>query len=355
MANFLSTQSQPAMAPGQPTGPQIVYTPEQIAQMNAIAAQSQTATATPNVTTPGGEATTATVGGADSAAPGNDANQIQGWASKFLGRNFSDADIAALAGQPLDLVMHNIANSDEAQAYAARNQTAAAAGPAAQSSAGQTTSTGGFDFGPLLQPWTVPFTYQDFQGPTYTAPTLNDLYTKDPGYQARLEAGRQTMEKGAAARGTLLTGGTIRDENQAAQDYASNEWGNFNQQQLANFGTLYNSQLGDWTTNYNKALQGYQQAYNIFSNNQANQFNRLASVSGIGQTAAGQLGSSGLGYANAFTNTTQGNASNLGDLYTQQANANAAGTVGSSNAWGSAIGNATNLGSLYASSYGQSK
>lgn len=51
--------------------------------------------------------------------PGNDANQIQGWASQFLGRNFSDADIAGLAGQPLDLVMHNIANSPEAQAYAA--------------------------------------------------------------------------------------------------------------------------------------------------------------------------------------------------------------------------------------------
>lgn len=61
-------------------------------------------------------------GNSNVPAPGNDANQIQGWASKFLGRNFTDQDIQGLQGQPLDLVMHNIANSPEAMAYAQKNQ-----------------------------------------------------------------------------------------------------------------------------------------------------------------------------------------------------------------------------------------
>lgn len=206
---------------------------------------------------------------------------------------------------------------------------------------------------PLTSPWTVPFSYADFQGPTYTAPTINDLYNS-PGYKARLAAGLTSMEKGAASRGNLLTGGTVRDENQAAQDYASNEWGNLNQQQLANFGTTYNSALMDWTTNYNKALQGYQQAYNIFSNNQANQFNRTAAVAGFGQTAANQLGSSGLGYAGLNANTNANGANTIGGFYTQAGNANAAGSVGSANAWNAYLGSSANsLQNLYSSSYGQ--
>lgn len=59
-------------------------------------------------------------GAPNTPAPGNDDNQIQGWASQFLGRTFSQADLDALRGQPLDLVMHNIANSPEALAYAAK-------------------------------------------------------------------------------------------------------------------------------------------------------------------------------------------------------------------------------------------
>lgn len=310
----------------------------------------------------------ATPAQADAAgpAPGGDSNQIAGWYDKFLGpgRAAQSADpIQAWLGQvqagnmTLEDVQNRIANSPEAQAYAAKNAAPAAAPPpAGTGAAGPGVGGGDFSNSPLLAPWTVPFTYQPFQSTaTYKPPTLQDLYA-DPGYQARLEAGRQTMERGAASKGNLLTGGTVRDENQAAQDYASNEFGNVFSRNQANFGTMYNRDLTDWTTNYNKALQGYQQAYNIFSNNTANQFNRLAAVSGIGQTAAGQLGSSGLGYANAFANTSTGTANTIGNLYTQGGNANAAGTVGSANAWNQFYQGAGNsLQNLYSSSYGQPK
>lgn len=305
------------------------------------------------ITTPGGIGSEAVSDGGNVPAPGNDANQIQGWAQKYLGRNFSDADIQALAGQPLDLVMHNIANSDEASKYAA-SQQAQTSTPATTTSSAFTDALSQLNTNPLLQPWTVPFNAQPFQSTaTYTPSTLADLYA-DPGYEARLEAGRQTMEKSAAAKGNLLTGGTLKDEDQAAQDYASNEFQNVSNRNLTNFGTAYNRDLTDWTTNYNASLQQYQQAYNIFANNQNNASNKLNAWAGLGQTTAGQLGSAGLGYANLFGNTQQQGAGTIGDLYTQAGNANAAGQVGSANAWGSTLGNtANNLSSLYASSYGK--
>lgn len=75
----------------------------------------------PNTGLPYGQAAAPTAaansGAPNTPAPGNDANQIQGWAQEFLGRNFTDADIAGLNGQPLSAVMNGIANSPEADAY----------------------------------------------------------------------------------------------------------------------------------------------------------------------------------------------------------------------------------------------
>ena len=53
----------------------------------------------------------------------------------------------------------------------------------------------------------------------FTAPTgLTEQ--NDPGYQARLQLGTDALQKSAAARGGLLTGGFAQGLNQAAQDYA---------------------------------------------------------------------------------------------------------------------------------------
>ena len=77
-------------------------------------------------------------------APGNDANQVQGWYSQFLGRNASPAELnqqltAAPLNGGLGTVQNVIANSPEAMAYAKANgfgqpnPTAPAAAPAAAS------------------------------------------------------------------------------------------------------------------------------------------------------------------------------------------------------------------------------
>lgn len=211
---------------------------------------------------------------------------------------------------------------------------------------------------PLLNPWTTPFNFTPFQsGPAFQQPTgglntdaqgnfvmPNDVTEQnDPGYKFRMQQGQQAIERSAAAKGTLLTGGTLKDLTDYQQGTASQEYGNVYQRALTdwqnnynsaltNYQTKYNAGLSDWTTNYNAANQQYQQAYNIFSNNQANQYNRIANLAGLGQTAATQLGSQGLGYAGL----------NSG-LITGGGNALAGGTIGSANSYINALGNIGNL------------
>jgi hypothetical protein len=110
----------------------------------------------------------------------------------------------------------------------------------------------------------------------------------DPGYQFRLGEGLKGVQNSAAARGSLLSGGTLKALQKYGQDFASNE---------------------------------YQNAYNRFNNDQTTQYNRFAGLGGGGQTAANQLSSAAGNYGNAQSG-----------LMTGVGNAQAAGAVGSANA-----------------------
>lgn len=60
----------------------------------------------------------------------------------------------------------------------------------------------------------------------YVLPTQAELEAS-PGYHARLDAGTRAGERSAAAKGSILTGGTQLALNRDAQTFASNEYGNF--------------------------------------------------------------------------------------------------------------------------------
>ncbi len=137
------------------------------------------------------------------------------------------------------------------------------------------------DFGSLMRD----FSAQDFQ--------------TDPGYDFRLSEGAKALERSAAARGTVLSGGTLKQLARYNQDFASNEFGN---------------------------------AYNRFQSNRATRFNQLASIAGLGQTTATQLGNLGAQ-----------NAASVGNLIVGGQTAAAAARASGYNAFGNAIGNAGNL------------
>lgn len=150
---------------------------------------------------------------------------------------------------------------------------------------------------------------------SFQAPT-DITMQNDPGYQARLKLGTDAIQKSAAARGSVVTGGTAKALDTYAQDYASNEYGN-----------VYNRALTDYTTKYN--------AYNT---DQANQYNRMASLAGVGQQAAGQLATSGQAASNNVTSNLLGTAQNAGQQLNNAAAATASGYAASGNAWSGALG-----------------
>jgi len=132
--------------------------------------------------------------------------------------------------------------------------------------------------------YTKDFSMQDFQ--------------QDPGYAFRIAEGMKALDRTAASRGGLLSGATLRGATRYGQDMASQE---------------------------------YQNAFNRYQTNRANQLNPLQSLMGSGQTAANQVGAAGQNYANQ-----------AGDAYMGAGNARASGYVGSANAWSNALGNVAN-------------
>jgi hypothetical protein len=88
--------------------------------------------------------------------------------------------------------------------------------------------------------------------------------------------------------------------------------------ELTKFGTDYTGQKAG-------------ESYNRFTNDQGTAFNRLAALTGIGQTAVGQVNAAG---------TNAGN--NISSLISSQGNANAAARIGQANAVRAALGSISN-------------
>jgi hypothetical protein len=105
----------------------------------------------------------------------------------------------------------------------------------------------------------------------------------DPSYQFRLGEGMKALERNAAARGGLISGGALKAAQRYGQDYASQEFGNA--------------------------------------------YNRLAAMAGIGQTATG-----------AMSNAAGNFGVNAGQNYMGAANARASGYVGGANALTGGLG-----------------
>lgn len=123
-------------------------------------------------------------------------------------------------------------------------------------------------------------------------------YQADPGYQFRLDQGNRGIQQSAAARGGLLSGAAAKAISKYNSDQASQE---------------------------------YQNSYNRYNNDQTTQYNRLASLAGVGQTAANML-------ANVGQQTSQSIQNNL----IGAGNARASGYMGAANGISNGIGQGLN-------------
>ncbi|WJZ48154.1 DNA transfer protein [Phage DSL-LC05] len=123
-------------------------------------------------------------------------------------------------------------------------------------------------------------------------------FQADPGYAFRMSEGMKGLERSAAARGGLLSGGTLKGIQRFGQDLASQE---------------------------------YQNAFNRYGVERERRLNPLQSLAGVGQTTSQQLGQAG----------TQ-MAGNVGNLMTSGAAARASGYVGGANALTGALNTGLN-------------
>jgi len=129
------------------------------------------------------------------------------------------------------------------------------------------------------------FSQQDFQA--------------DPGYQFRLSEGLKGIDRQAAARGGLISGGALKAAERYGQNLASDE---------------------------------YQNAFNRYQTNRGSVYGMLSGQQGVGQGATNALGAAGQNYANQ-----------AGEAYMGAGNARASGYIGAANAIGQGVGGLTNM------------
>jgi len=120
----------------------------------------------------------------------------------------------------------------------------------------------------------------------------------DPGYAFRLKMGQEQAMRQANLGGGALSGNALT----GLQDYTQGQ-----------------------------ASQEYANAFNRYQTQRGNIYNTLASIAGLGQTSLGQTGQA---------STTAG--ANIGQAISNAGTAQAAGTIGSANAWGGALTNTAN-------------
>lgn len=185
-----------------------------------------------------------------------------------------------------------------------------------------------------FQPWT-----EKYEAPKQIDPFAYDTWTKryqspdgltdsnDPGWKQRMKLGTDAIQRGAAARGTLLSGGTLKSLMDYGQTFASNEYGAVDARARAN----YQQELGDYQTNRSNAFQEWStkaglneqdraQAWATYQNAQGQhntEFGQQFSQDQLAQQGDIARGQLGLGYSQLNENArqaNQGNAFNYSNL-----------------------------------------
>jgi hypothetical protein len=133
-------------------------------------------------------------------------------------------------------------------------------------------------------------------------------FTADPGYGFRFSEGQKALDRQAAARGGLISGGALKAATRFGQEMGSQEFGNA----------------------FNRALTSYNTG--VASENQL--YNRQAALSGIGQTATNLVGQAGQNYGTSVGNALINQGANVGNARMVGANAYSSALSGIGSAYG---------------------
>lgn len=219
-------------------------------------------------------------------------------------------------------------------AYSANQQSKAAQGAANAQAGGQQLAIGEqqrqFDLTRQdMQPW-----MQAGQNALGQVQALNagdfSSFTQSPDYQFALDQGLQGLDRSAAARGSLNTGGHSADVLGYAQGLASQNYGNYYNRLagLANVGQTTAGQLGQFGAN---AATNIGNAYGNIGNARASSYQARGNAN---SQLAGLLGGMGSNIANNYRSGQQTQAAQNG-LAGLQGSSNPFSLSGGGNAWAS--------------------
>jgi hypothetical protein len=172
------------------------------------------------------------------------------------------ADIAAQSGQYAQDVQERMFNRQTALQEPFRQS-----GLQAQNRMNELLGLGKSTGSNLYGRYARDFSLQDFEA--------------DPGYAFRMSEGLKSLDRQAAARGGLISGGALK----AAQ--------------------MYGQDLGS---------QEYMNAFNRYQTNRANQLNPLQSLLGVGQTSTNALGGAAQAYGSGGQSALMTSGANAGNI-----------------------------------------
>lgn len=129
-------------------------------------------------------------------------------------------------------------------------------------------------------------------------------FQQDPGYAFRLSEGLKGLDRSAAARGGLISGGALKAATQYGQEMGSQE---------------------------------YQNAFSRYQTNRSNQLQPLGNLMATGQSAASNQGSAAAGYGSSGGATMVGSGNAIAGGINAAGQASAAGILGQANTIGNAL------------------
>ena len=136
-------------------------------------------------------------------------------------------------------------------------------------------------------------------------------FQADPGYAFRMSEGLKALDRQAAARGGLISGGALKAAQGYGQDLASQE---------------------------------YMNAFNRFQTNRTNLLNPLQAMTGTGQTATTTLSQAGQNMGTNVSNAMGASGQAQMNAMTAGADARASGYLGAQEGWNKAINSALSRG-----------
>lgn len=166
------------------------------------------------------------------------------------------------------------------------------------------------------------------KAPEYKPFAMSD-FVASPDYQFRLDEGNKAIDRAGSARGNFYSGGALKEAAKFGSDLASGEYNNARNNYVQDYGI----KAGAYGDKYNRYNQDFSTGYGQASNDSNTLYNRYAGMAGAGS-----------GTANAAVANNANNASAVGNIYGQTANAKAAAGIAGSN----------NITQLLANSFGNS-